>query len=215
MGLYVKTVWANYITPLAQDNLNHLEDGVETLSLESIKSVIGAYANDKINFSFYNAGSTYLDGLEISIPTSHLIKGISFNSSTNKLSLTKNNNTTVDIMNVYDTSKVFTRQEITGLLSHYDTSEQVNSKLENYHTKEQIDIILNGYYNKDIIDEKFGLYLTALEIQSLLSNYHTKAQITTLLNDYYTKTQIEMFLNNYYNKTNINECFTEIEVQED
>lgn len=63
MAIYEKTIWANNITPLNQDNMNHIEDGIYTVSLESQTSLTSISYNTLTNQLSY----TYRNGTSANI----------------------------------------------------------------------------------------------------------------------------------------------------
>lgn len=89
MAIYTKTIWANNITPLNQENMNHIEDGIYTVSLESEAS----------------------------------LTSVSYNTLTNQLSYTYRNNTTTNIVEIYDVTKVYSKTQINDNFQEIEIDE--------------------------------------------------------------------------------------------
>lgn len=191
MAIYNKTTWTNNITPLNQDNMNHIEEGIYTISEESYAVCSASYSEDVLEFIFKNAGNQQVgSAITVNIPTGTLLTSVSYNTSTNQLSYTDRNGSTTNIVKIYDITKVYNKTEIDTTLANYYTKSEIDTTLASYYTKSEIDTTLAGYYLKTEID--------AL----LAANYYTKSEINNLLNNYYTK----QYTNN---------CFEEIEIEED
>ena len=191
MAIYNKTTWANNITPLNQENMNHIEEGIYTVSLESYTSCTASYSSDTLQLIFKNAGNEQLgSAITITIPTGTSLTSVSYNTSTNQLSYTDRNGSTTNIVEIYDITKVYNKTEIDTTLASYYTKNEIDTTLANYYTKTEIDTTLADYYLKT-------------EIDALLAA------------NYYTKTEINNLLNNYYTKQYTNNCFEEIEIEED
>lgn len=89
MAKYEKTIWANNITPLNQENMNHIEEGIYTVSLESEAS----------------------------------LTSVSYNTLTNQLSYTYRNNTTTNIVKIYDVTKVYSKTQINDNFQEIEIDE--------------------------------------------------------------------------------------------
>ena len=127
MALYNPTIWTNGVTPVNKTNLEHLEQGIYTVSLDSVTSLVCSYSNDIFEIKIKNVAGTVLASYPVSIPIEGSINSITLSGTV--LSIINNAGTTTTI----------------DLNTLFYTKSQMDTSLANYYTKSQL-------YNKNEVD---------------------------------------------------------------
>ena len=113
-----------------------------------------------------------------------------------------------------DKDAVYTKAEITEMLSAYYTAAQIDEIFEKYYTAAQIDETLKNYFTKKEVETLLADYYTAAQVDELLAKkadadkVYTKTEIDEFLAKYYTAAEIDEMFTKYYTSAQVDELFT-------
>ena len=118
LGLYNPYDWVNGTSAVNETNLDHIEQGIYNVSLNSVTTCELTYQADTLSLKIKNTAGTELASYSVTIPSGESITALGFDTSDNHCILRYKTNSNSSWTNVLDLSTIFyTKTDIDGCFS--------------------------------------------------------------------------------------------------
>lgn len=103
MATYVKQIWQNNVTPVDEEHLTHIEEGIYNCSLTAVTDMTVTMSGKTVTFKGFNDGDAEVFSKDLEL---NYVSSIAFNGTTYAVSYTTADGQSHPLGQFYDKARV-------------------------------------------------------------------------------------------------------------